>query len=56
MCSRWVRGERSDIDWDACNRLAQENADFRSFISWVRQFHQTYNDRVCDWDFPVRTG
>lgn len=56
MCSRWVRGERSDIDWDACNRLAQENADFRSFISWVRQFHQTDNARVGDWDLPVRPG
>jgi hypothetical protein len=46
--------ERIDIDWDACNRLAQENTDFRSFISWVRQFHQTDNARVGDWDLPVR--
>lgn len=44
--------ERPDIDWDACNRLAQENGDFRHFISWVRQFHQTDNPRVGAWDLP----
>ncbi|UCV06850.1 COG2958 family protein [Dechloromonas denitrificans] len=44
--------ERPDIDWDACNRLALENTDFRDFISWVRQFHQTDNARVGDWDLP----
>ncbi len=44
--------ERLDIDWDACNRLALENSDFQSFISWVRQFHQTDNARVGNWDIP----
>lgn len=44
--------ERPNIDWDACNRLAQENTDFRDFISWVRQFHQTDNPRVGNWDLP----
>lgn len=48
--------ERPDIDWDACNRLAQENTDFRNFISWVRQFHQTDNARVGDWDLPSNDG
>ena len=47
--------ERPDIDWDACNRLAQENADFRNFISWVRQFHQTDNPRVGSSDLPEAT-
>lgn len=42
--------ERADIDWDACNRLTLENTDFRNFISWIRQFHQTDNARVGDWD------
>lgn len=42
--------ERPDIDWDACNRLTQENADFRDFVSWVRQFHQTDDARVGNWD------
>jgi uncharacterized protein len=44
--------ERPAIDWDACNRLADENTDFRDFVSWVRQFHQTDNARVGDWDLP----
>lgn len=44
--------ERPDIDWDACNRLTLENTDFRDFISWVRQFHQTDNARVGNWDLP----
>lgn len=44
--------ERPDIDWDACNRLAVENADFRDFVSWVRQFHQTDNAKVGAWDLP----
>lgn len=43
--------ERSEIDWDACNRLAMENSDFREFISWVRQFHQTDSAKVGKWDF-----
>lgn len=47
--------ERPDIDWDACNRLAMENSDFRDFISWVRQFHQTDNARVGIWDLPKLT-
>lgn len=44
--------ERGDIDWDACNRLAQENSDFQNVVSWVRQFHQTDNALVGDWDIP----
>jgi hypothetical protein len=44
--------ERPDIDWDACNRLAQENSDFQNVVSWVRQFHQTDNASVGGWDLP----
>ena len=47
--------ERSEIDWDACNRLAMENSDFQDFISWVRQFHQTDNAKVGAWDLPEIT-
>jgi hypothetical protein len=42
--------ERAEIDWDSCNRLADENADFRDFISQVRQFHQTGDIKKRDWD------
>jgi hypothetical protein len=45
--------ERSDVDWSIGNRLAQENADFLDFVSWVRQFHQTDNAKVGDWDLPA---
>lgn len=44
--------ERTDVDWDACNRLAEENADFRDFIRSVRQFHQTDDIKRNDWDLP----
>lgn len=45
--------ERPEVDWDACNRLAEENADFREFIHLVRQFHQTDDVKPRDWDLPA---
>ena len=42
--------ERTNVDWDACNRLANENADFKMFIKLIRQFHQTGELRASDWD------
>lgn len=48
--------ERGDVDWDACNRLAEENADFRDFIRSVRQFHQTDDIKRGDWDLPQDAG
>jgi hypothetical protein len=44
--------EKFEIDWDTCNRLVDENKDFKSFITLVRQFHQTSNLRPADWDIP----
>ncbi|MDK9724554.1 MAG: hypothetical protein OEL88_06650 [Sterolibacteriaceae bacterium MAG5] len=44
--------ERPEVDWDACNRLAEENADFRDFIRSVRHFHQTDDIKRGDWDLP----
>ena len=44
--------ERPEIDWDACNRLTEENADFRDYIQQVRQFHQTGDIKARDWDLP----
>lgn len=53
MPKKWSAGrELPDINGDACNRLTLENADFRDFISWVRQFQQPDNARVGDWDLP----
>ncbi len=45
--------ERAEVDWDTCNRLAEENADFREFIRLVRQFHQTDDVKRGDWDLPA---
>lgn len=44
--------ERPEVNWDACNRLAEENADFRNFIRSVRHFHQTDDIKRVDWDLP----
>ena len=43
--------EKFEIDWDTCNRLIDENKDFNSFVTLVRQFHQTSNLRLNDWEF-----
>lgn len=42
--------ERSEIDWDTANRLAQENKDFLEYIKLIRQFYQTGEIRHSDWD------
>jgi hypothetical protein len=44
--------ERSDVDWNAANRLAEENMDFMKCIKLVRQFYQTGEIRESDWDIP----
>ena len=44
--------ERSDVDWHAANRLAEENIDFMKCIKLVRQFYQTGEIRESDWDIP----
>ena len=42
--------ERNIIDWDSCNRLSQENKDFSQYIKLVKQFYQTGEIKVFDWD------
>lgn len=44
--------ERMNVDWDAANRLAKENADFLEYIRLIRQFYQTGEHRLKDWDIP----
>ena len=39
--------ERSAVDWDMVNRLAEENSDFREFVKRIRRFHQTGD--TADW-------
>ncbi|KRP75843.1 MULTISPECIES: COG2958 family protein [Pseudomonas] len=42
--------ERSEIDWDMCNRLTEENADFAEFIGRIRRFHQTGEVSTKEWE------
>lgn len=44
--------EKSDVDWDSCNRLVEENRDFKSFVDLVRHFHQTGDLKRNDWNIP----
>ena len=43
--------ERIALDWDMINRLVEVNADFRTYIKRLREFHQTGELRPADlWD------
>lgn len=42
--------EKSTIDWDSANRLAEENKDFLEFIKLLRQFYQTGEIHYYNWD------
>lgn len=41
--------ERTDVDWDMCNRLTEENADFVDYIERVKHFHQTGKLNLIEW-------
>jgi hypothetical protein len=45
--------EKSEIDWDAANRLATESKDFLEYLKVVKQLYQTGEARLTDWDAPV---
>ncbi len=47
--------ERDEIDWDMANRLATENRDFLEYVKLVKQFYQTGEARLADWDVPEST-
>lgn len=47
--------ERDEIDWDMANRLATENRYFLDYVKLVKQFYQTGEARVADWDVPETT-
>jgi uncharacterized protein len=42
--------ERMNIDWNAANRLAEENTHFMECIDLICQFYQTGKHRPKDWD------
>jgi len=41
--------ERPDVDWDMCNRLAEENTDFVDYIERIKHFHQTGKVSRIEW-------
>jgi len=43
---------REEIDWSMVNRLAVENKDFRVYVTRIKQFYQTGEVRLVDWDIP----
>ncbi|MEN3793923.1 HrgA protein [Fulvimarina sp. MAC3] len=45
--------EKASVDWTTCNRLVDENSDFKLFIKRVRQFYQT-GDRQSGWSLRSR--
>jgi uncharacterized protein len=42
--------EKNEVDWDTCNRLVEENRDFKGFVDSIRHFHQTGDIKESDWD------
>ena len=41
--------EKTEIDWNSANRLAEENKDFLNFIKQVRHFYQTGDIIKNNW-------
>jgi hypothetical protein len=41
--------ERPEVDWDMCNRLAEENTDFVAYIERIKHFHQTGKVSRMEW-------
>lgn len=41
--------ERVEIDWANCDRLASENADFKSVIRRLWEFHRTGGAKASEW-------
>lgn len=44
--------ERTEIDWDTANRLADENKDFLAYVKLIKQFYQTGEVKPTEWDTP----
>ena len=44
--------ERSEVDWDACNRLAK-NGHFNKFVKEVRKFYKKGKPREKKWQEPT---
>jgi hypothetical protein len=45
--------ERSDIDWNIANRLAEQNKDFLEYITLIRDFYLTDSLKEREWYLPA---
>lgn len=45
--------ERSNVDWDTCNRIAKENSDFVNYLKNIRKFFQTGETTSREWNLDV---
>lgn len=45
--------ERALVDWDTVNRLVEENSDFQDYIKNIKQFYQTGEVRLSDWNYNL---
>jgi len=48
----WAEFEVYSKRIDTANRLATENKDFLEYVKLVKQFYQTGEARLVDWDVP----
>jgi uncharacterized protein len=44
--------ERGQVDWGTCNRIANQNADFKHFLEAVNNFYATRKTDKKNWDIP----
>ncbi len=42
--------EKTNIDWNTANRIAETNPDFKDYIKTVREFYQSGNEGKHFWD------
>jgi len=44
--------ERGQVDWGTCNRVANQNSDFKQFLEAVKDFYVTRKTDKKNWDIP----
>ena len=44
--------EREAVDWNTCNRIAEENSDFHAFLQLIAQFYATHTAYEAQWGVP----
>lgn len=44
--------ERTEINWDTANRLAEQNKNFKEYIVQIHDYYRTGRIRPNEWDYP----